>query len=309
MNARAEAAERIGHRYEVRVLEPSPPAVDDALWFADDPVARGAVPPGRQVVSPVASGDLLWADLARDDEALQSWCADRWLAAYRPLEGPPGQLVATRRALQRLAAHVVSPARERANGKIGLRYTRGGFGTPFFNSDVQVRVQGTDLIVQQGEAERSAPITTLAAAASHLGNEIGVAAGDDSPLQVDPGAAAFLGDWYGFAASVLEELRASAGRDADPSRVQLWPGQLDLAVELGREDRRARATYGLSPGDDAHPEPYVYVAPWVEPEAGELWQASGFSGAELTYAELLGAKDQRAAALEFLHTRMSALTR
>ncbi len=309
MNARAEAAERIGHRYEVRVLEPSPPAVDDALWFADDPVARGAVPPGRQVVSPVASGDLLWADVARDDEALQSWCADRWLAAYRPLEGPPGQLVATRRALQRLAAHVVSPARERANGKIGLRYTRGGFGTPFFNSDVQVRVQGTDLIVQQGEAERSAPITTLAAAASHLGNEIGVAAGDDSPLQVDPGAAAFLGDWYGFAASVLEELRASAGRDADPSRVQLWPGQLDLAVELGREDRRARATYGLSPGDDAHPEPYVYVAPWVEPEAGELWQASGFSGAELTYAELLGAEDQRAAALEYLHTRMSALTR
>jgi hypothetical protein len=309
MNARAEAAERIGHRYEVRVLEPSPPAVDDALWFADDPVARGAVPPGRQVVSPVASGDLLWADLARDDEALQSWCADRWLAAYRPLEGPPGQLVATRQALQRLAAHVVSPARERANGKIGLRYTRGGFGTPFFNSDVQVRVRGTDLIVQQGEAERSAPITTLAAAASHLGNEIGVAAGDDSPLQVDPGAAAFLGDWYGFAASVLEELRASAGRDADPSRVQLWPGQLDLAVELGPEDRRARATYGLSPGDDAHPEPYVYVAPWVEPEAGELWQASGFSGAELTYAELLGAEDQRAAALEYLHTRMSALTR
>ena len=126
---------------------------------------------------------------------------------------------------------------------------------------------------------------------------------------MDPGAAAFLGDWYGFAASVLEELRASAGRDADPSRVQLWPGQLDLAVELGREDRRARATYGLSPGDDAHPEPYVYVAPWVEPEAGELWQASGFSGAELTYAELLGAEDQRAAALEYLHTRMSALTR
>jgi hypothetical protein len=257
----------------------------------------------------VASGDLLWADLARDDEALQNWCADRWLAAYRHLECPPGQLVATRRALQRLAAQVVSPARERANGKIGLRYTRGGFGTPFFNSDLQVRVQGTDLIVQQGEAERSTPITTLAAAASHLGHEIGVAAGDDSPLQVDAGAAEFLGDWYGFAASVLEELRAGAGRDADPSRVQLWPGRLDLAVELGREDRRARGTYGLSPGDDAHPEPYVYVAPWVEPQPGELWQASGFSGAELPYAELLGAEDQRAAALEFLHTRMSALTR
>jgi hypothetical protein len=309
VNARAEAAKRIGHRYEVRVLEPSPPAVDDALWFADDPVARGAVPPGRQVVSPVASGDLLWADVAREDEELQSWCADRWLAAYRRLGGPPGQLVATRRALHRLAEQVVSPARARANGKIGLRYTHGGFGTPFFSSDVQVRVQGSDLIVQQGEAERAAPISTLAAAAAHLGNEIGTAADDDTPLPVDPGAAAFLGDWYGFAASVLEDLRASAGRYADPSRVQLWPEHFDLAVELGREDRRARAAYGLSPGDDAHPEPYVYVAPWVEPEPGELWQASGFSGAELSYAELLGAEDQRAAALEFLRTRMSALTR
>ena len=308
VNARAEAAERIGHRYEVRVLEPSPPAVDDALWFADDPVARGAVPPGRQVVSPVATGDLLWADLARDDEALQSWCADRWLAAYRRLSGPPGQLVETRRALQRLAEQVVSPARERANGKIGLRYTHGGFGTPFFSSDVQVRVQGGDLIVQQGKTERPAPITTLAAAAAHLGNEIGTAAGDDAPLPVDPDAAAFLGDWYGFAASVLEELRASAGRDADPSRVQLWPEHLDVAVELGRDDRRARATYGLSPGDDAHPDPYVYVAPWVEPAPGELWQANDFSGAELPYAELLEAEDQRAAALGFLRTRMSALT-
>ncbi len=83
---------------------------------------------------------------------------------------------------------------------------------------------------------------------------------------------------------------------------------LDVAVALGRDERRARATYGLSPGDDAHPDPYVYVAPSVEPAPGELWQANDFSGAELPYAELLEAEDQRAAALEFLRTRMSALT-
>src|SRR2546421_700764 len=66
-NAREEAFERLGGRYEVRVLEPSPPAVDEAPWFADDPVARGEVPEGRQVVSPVATGDLRWDNLARDD--------------------------------------------------------------------------------------------------------------------------------------------------------------------------------------------------------------------------------------------------
>ena len=39
--------------------------------------------------------------------------------------GPaPPKLVPTRIALHRLAAHVVSPARRKANGKIGLRYTR-----------------------------------------------------------------------------------------------------------------------------------------------------------------------------------------
>ena len=307
MNARAEAAERIGHRYEARVLEPSPPAVDDSLWFADDPVARGTVPEGRQVVSPVRTGDVLWADLAREDAELQDWCAERWLAAYPRLETPPGDLVATREAFRLLATKVISPARQRANGKAGLRYTRGGFGTPFFYSDVQVRVEGAELIVQQGETERRAPITTLAAASAHLGDEIASEVPDAEPLAVDSSAAAFLGNWYGFAASVLEELRASAGADAGLSRVQLWPEHLDLAVELGSEERGARATYGLSPGDDAHAEPYAYVVPWVAPAPTELWRASAFVGAELAYAEVVAAEDQRAAALGFLGARMRAL--
>ena len=42
---------------------------------------------------------------------------------------------------------------------------------------------------------------------------------------------------------------------------------------------------------------------------GELWRATGFRGAELTYSELLAAADQHAAALEFLTTRRHALTR
>ena len=44
------------------------------------------------------------------------------------------------------------------------------------------------------------------------------------------------------------------------------------------------------------------------PTAGELWQASGFSGAELPFAALLGAFDQRGAALEFFGDRLKALT-
>ena len=43
------------------------------------------------------------------------------------------------------------------------------------------------------------------------------------------------------------------------------------------------------------------------PVEGELWNATGFPGAELTYAELLAAPDPRAAALEFFTTRKEAL--
>ncbi|MGZ4329006.1 MAG: hypothetical protein ACXVXL_13375 [Solirubrobacteraceae bacterium] len=310
MNARAEAFEQIGGRYEVRVLEPSPPAVDSAPWYADDPVARSDVPAGRQVVSPVGTGDMRWHALAADDAGLAEWCADRWLAAYRRLPELPGRLVPTRLALHALAERVISPARREANTKIGLRYTRGGFGTPFYGGDVQVRVAGTDLIVQEAGAERRALITTLDAAADHIGRD---ALPDDvelggETLEVDPVAATFLGEWYGFAASVLEELRAGAGDELAPSRVQLWPEHFDLALELGGADEGGRAAYGLSPGDEVHPEPYLYVAPWVAPDPGGLWQASAFNGAELSYAELLRASDQRRCALDFFSARLAALT-
>src|SRR5436305_11196843 len=120
MNARAEAQQRLGDRYEVRVLEPSPPAVSDPPWFADDPVARGDVPAGRMLVSPVGTGDLLWQDLAAADASLAQWCSERWLAAWRRLDVAPGSLVRTRLALHRVAERVISPARSHANGKIGL---------------------------------------------------------------------------------------------------------------------------------------------------------------------------------------------
>jgi hypothetical protein len=309
VNARAEAYARLGGRYEVRVLEPSPPAVAEPPWFADDPVARGDVAPGRQLVAPVG-GDLSWDALAVDDPRLAAWCADRWLAAYRRLAPAPAALASTRGALHRLAERVLSPARQRATGKLGLRYTRGGFGTPFFGDDVQLRVEADQLVVQRGERERRAPISTVAAAADTVGRDLlpRELAFDDIPLAVDATAAAFLGDWYGFGASVLEQLRAEASPELDASRVQLWPEHFDVAVELGDEARGRRAAYGASPGDELHPEPYLYVAPWSSPPPGELWNATAFAGAELPLAALLDAADQRAAALAFLRTRLAALT-
>jgi hypothetical protein len=80
-----------------------------------------------------------------------------------------------------------------------------------------------------------------------------------------------------------------------------------MAAELGSEAADARAAYGCSPGDEAHPEPYLYIAPWTARPEGDLWQAQGFAGAELPYRALLDAEDQRALALEFFRLRLEAL--
>lgn len=308
MNPRAEADAVLDGRYDVRVLEPSPPAVGAGPWFADDPVA-GTGGDGRPVVSPVGAGDLSWEDVVAERPQLAPWCAERWLAALPGLAPVPAGLVATRLALHRVAESVLAPARRQVNGKIGLRFTRGGFGTPFFGADRQLRVVGGELAIVERATERRIPITTLAALADGLGPGWlpDAAPLDAAPLEVDDDAARFLGAWFGFAARVLETLRAGAGPEQSPSRVQLWPEHFDLAVELGDEAGGRRAAYGCSPGDETHPEPYVYVAPWRAPPPGPLWQAAGFPGAELTYAELRDAPEPVAVALAFLRERLDAL--
>jgi hypothetical protein len=295
------------------VLEPSPPTVREGPWFADDPIAPGDGPFARPLVSPVSGGDILWDELARerarDDADLAAWCADRWLGAWRRLGELPAQLVATRQALHKVAEHVVSPTRRRANGKIGLRYTYGGFGTPFFGADVQIRVVADVLVVQLGERIQHGRLTTLEDAAEFIGFDLTRydLAGADRPLQIDFEASRFLGDWFGLATSVLQQLRTETPLGLLSSQVQLWPEHFDVAVELGSERERRRATYGFSPGDDTHEEPYIYVAPWEGVPNDELWNATGFRGAELGYRELLQAHDQRAMALAFLRERRDAL--
>ena len=284
MNPRQDAAERLDCRYEVRVLEPSPPAVYQPPWFADDPVARGDVPDGRLLASPVSSGDVLWHDLCQQDPALAEWCGARWLGAWRRLPELPPHLAATVEALHTLAEHVVAPARFDACGKVGLRYTVGGFGTPFFGDDQQLRVEGTDLVSESARA----PLTTLGDAVLFAGVQPGVAEGvlfpdvDFDPaldIAVDPMAARFVGEWLGFAASVLEETRVGA---ATATRVQLMPETFDLGFDRGGE-RFTTLGASLSP-------PHLFVRPWVGKEV------------RLDFSTLAAAPDQRAAALLFFQS-------
>lgn len=213
-------------------------------------------------------------------------------AAGQPLAALPPGFAAARAALHRVAEEVLTPKRERETGnEIALRYTPGGFGTPPWEAGLesgasgQARVEGTDLVVVTGDAAERTPLEGAAA---------------------DSAAAAALADWFAFGTVVLADLIAARpGTDAAP--IRLWPEHFDVATEVGSGDAGTRATVGASPGDEEHDEPYLYVGPWSEQPPGPLWNAHGFAGAELGYAELLAAPGQRETAAAFFAERLDAL--
>lgn len=313
----AEAGAAVGAGYDVRVLEPSPPAVAEGPFWADDPAEpspRGTGP----VVTPHSGGDLSWDDLIAARPELAGFAADRWLGARRSLPDLPGQYRPALFDYHRLAYSVVAEARHQCNGKFGLRYTRGGFGTPFFGDDVQVRVVGDRLVVQAAGRVRSTALTTLRAAGEFAGVAPGTTAAEhDSPelgdldrrLAIRAEVGDFLGAWFGLATAALEELRFAPGA-VDPERVQLWPGHFDPAIAAGDAESGRRATYGFSPGDHSHDEPYVYVAAWGDVDRSDpFWNEADFNGASLPYATLAATGDHYAAAVAFLTDGYTRLNR
>ena len=231
--------------------------------------------------------------------------------ATQRLQPLSADFVRSREGLHRLAEQVVKLAREHATGEFSLIATPGGFGTPVFGPQrTQVRVDGGDLVVRIGDEERRAAITSLRAAgqlaADLLPEDLEL---DDAPLGVNPADALALGRWYGFGQGLLERLSGEAGPNDQPTEPTLWPEHFDIAIEMGPEEIGKRANYGLSPGDEEHREPYLYVGPWTAKPEGELWNATGFTGAELGYVELSRADDQLATAMEFCRSRKRALER
>jgi hypothetical protein len=217
----------------------------------------------------------------------------------RPLSPAFGQ---TREALHRLAVYVISPAQRMTNGEIILQATPGGFGTSAL-PDGQIRVDGTDLVVERGGTTTRAPITTLNAMAALVGitPDVGQQAqfdvppyGElDEPLSVDPRAAEALAAWYLFITEQLSTLRDAAAPEDDVTPVRLWPEHFDAAIDLGGESTGRRATYGGSPGDASHAEPYLYASPWAG-RLDDFFADPHFSGASLSYGEILAGADPSA---------------
>lgn len=302
------------------VLEPSPPANVDPAWFADDPTEP---PKADEVVTPIPGEGRTWAELAGLDAEIAQFAASHWLDGSRRLEPLPPHFGEVRDALHQLAFFAVAPRRFAATGKLGLRYTHRGFGTPFFRgvdgAHEQVRVEGDTLVIQEGGGLVTETISTIGSACRILGldyrerwfegfHDPPEPVGPDHPLRVDPSVTASIGDWFGFASHVLECARRTPDA-ADVTRVQLWPEHFDLAFEMGSADRGQRAGYGASPGDAAHLAPYLYVVAWEPVDRSDpYWNDLTINGASLPHGTLLAAEDPYGMALRFLRGGFDRLT-
>lgn len=224
----------------------------------------------------------------------------------------PGGFPATRDSLHQIAFFAMAPARYRAVGRMGLQAAPGGFGTPRFEGTV-LRVEGDTLVSERVDQVASQTITTIRAAAQFFGGEYTVSWFDgefhdplkpidpDDTLVVDDTAARALGQWFNFGTEVLEHLRSEGDEHDDVSTATLWPEHFDPAIEMGRESEGRRASYGASPGDGGHAEPYLYVSVWGDVDRSDrYWNDQHFNGSSLSYSDLAEADDPVSAGVEFL---------
>ena len=183
-----------------------------------------------------------------------------------PLRPLPPSYATTRDALHRLAVYVISPAQRLVNDEIVMRPTPGGFSTFPFDGRV-IGVAGDQLVIDGSRQ----PIGSLNQAAAAVGIQPDV--GQAEQFDVPPPATS-TSSWPStprgdrarrvvrVRGDLLEELRRGPARRRPPP-VQIWPEHFDIAVDSGDQDAGRRATYGASPGDRHHDEPYLYASPWA----------------------------------------------
>ncbi|MBA3798909.1 MAG: hypothetical protein H0X18_07410 [Geodermatophilaceae bacterium] len=84
---------------------------------------------------------------------------------------------ATRLAMHRVAAYVVSPARRHAMGRMGLRAAPGGFSPTYSGPEgmTTVGVEGTDIVTHSDAGRRRESLSSLAAAGPFVGVDPDVA--------------------------------------------------------------------------------------------------------------------------------------
>jgi hypothetical protein len=166
-----------------------------------------------------------------------------------------------------------------ATCRIGLRILDGAVSTPPYRRDGGTRrllLDGTDVVDERdgrevgrvalaggptlGEVRAALGVTAPAPADIY---DLGSPGDPGRPLALDPAATAALVAVLGVGHDALAALRAEV--EGEVGSIQLWPEHLDVALAFDHMN------HGASPGDDAHPEPYLYVGPWDGVPEGPFW--------------------------------------
>jgi|tagenome__1003787_1003787.scaffolds.fasta_scaffold20983057_6 hypothetical protein len=189
-------------------------------------------------------------------------------------------LTRIRDSWHRVAEHVLAAGQFAASGTIRLRQTAGGYATTAGVDGRQLAVVGLTLVMSDGDARRTAPLTTIGALAAFAGVRPGLS-GSYSPttapdlealLTGEEQAAETLAAWFSLGTTSLRRFADEAGHPQEPV---LWPEHFDLGVTV------SEVNYGFSPGDEQISEPYVYVMPHAGPPSSHPFWNAPF-GAALT---------------------------
>ncbi len=142
---------------------------------------------------------------------------------------------------------------------------------------------------------------------------------DETPGSYD--AAAVSAYWQALKQidQVFQQFKAGLAGETGP--IQLWPHHFDLAMlwfsgrnvpgvdPHDRENADEQMNFGFSTGDTTIPDGYFYVTAYPTPDGfvgsmlseGAYWNPTGFKGAIMPYAELVGVENGNARLLNFLH--------
>jgi hypothetical protein len=191
------------------------------------------------------------------------------------------ELVPTRRAVHRVAAHVLGRRRYQVAGRFGLRASPAGLATPAFGEGPEVlRLAGTHLVREDSDGTAFMPVpgSSLRQLARFVDADLDAefSVGADTPdigdpdeiIDVDPSALATLAGWLDLGWRVLDDVVAGLGPAAEPAVLQLWPEHLDAGTNVA-VGAGPRVNLGFSPGDDLCEEPYLYVGPWGPERPGD----------------------------------------
>ena len=198
-------------------------------------------------------------------------------------------LQATRTSWHRVAEHVLAAGQFAAAGTIRLRAHPGGFATVIGVDGRPLAVDGDRLVVTDASGVRSTPFTTVGELAAFAGVRAGLEgsyspttpADPDLPLPVDPRAAERLAAWFALGDAALRSFSAELVSLQEPV---LWPEHFDLGITVDA------VNYGCSPGDDAFPDPYLYVGPHAGPPTTDAFWNAPF-GAVVPAEQISGVDD------------------